>query len=113
MKSLLFLLLGVFLAAVARAQIEGESAAGLIKRAELGDAVSRVKLSLIRSGGDNQLASEIQAARWYHEAVEQRNIASQYNLGLMFESGVGSAKDAAEASRWYRKAAELGNYAAQ
>ena len=59
MKSLLLLLIGVVLAAVARAQIEGESAAELIKRAELGDAVSRVKLSLIRSGGDKQLASEI------------------------------------------------------
>ncbi len=69
MKSLLLLLLGVFLAAVARAQIEGESAAGLIKRAELGDAVSRVKLSLIQSGGDKQLASEIQAARWYQEVA--------------------------------------------
>ena len=57
MKPLLLLLLGFLFAVIAPAQIEGESAAELIKRAELGDAVARVKLSLIRSGGENQLAS--------------------------------------------------------
>ena len=105
MKPLLLLLWVLLFAVTAPAQIEGESAAGLIKRAELGDAVARVSLSLICSGGDNQPASEIQTARWYQEAVEQNNITSQYSLGLLFESGVGSAKDAAEATRWFRMAA--------
>jgi len=100
------LLTGVF-PPETRGQGEREPAAELIKRAEKGDAVARVKLGLIRSSTDAQLASEIQAAQWYQQATEQNNIASQHSLGLMFESG--PSKDAAESFRWFKMAAERGH----
>jgi TPR repeat protein len=107
LKTVFFCLIAGLLPPDGRCQGEREPAATLIKRAETGDAVARVKLGLIRASTDAQLASETQAAQWYQQATEQNNIASQYSLGLMFESG--PTKDSAESFRWFKMAAERGH----
>ena len=55
----------------------------------------------------------VEAVKWWREAAEQGDVASEYQLGASYLEGTGVRKNLAEAVRWIRSAAEKGHGEAQ
>jgi TPR repeat protein len=87
--------------------------AGLLARAEKGDAEAQLLLAGRYYFGDGVRQDYAEAARWLRKAAERGNPIAQNNLGVCYEKGEGVAKDSAEAVKWYRKAADQGDATAQ
>ena len=54
----------------------------------------------------------VQAAEWYHKAVENGNHQAENTLGIMYYLGLGVGQSYEEAFKWFEKSAERKNVAA-
>lgn len=54
----------------------------------------------------------VQAAEWYHKAVENGNHQAENTLGILYYLGLGVGQSYEEAFKWFEKAAERKNVAA-
>ena len=91
----------------------GQLPAGLLERAEQGDAAAQNELGSRYYAGRGVERDDEAAARWIRLAAAQGYAPAQYNLGLLHFRNRGVAGDDAEAARWYRAAAEQGYAPAQ
>ncbi len=60
------------------------------------------------ANGEEVPEDDVEAARLYRLATEQRDAEAQHSLGWMYDNGLGVPEDDVEAVRWYRMAAEQG-----
>ncbi len=95
------------------AQGQPESVAGLLEKAEQGDAQSQYDLAVhYASNRSGQLAAD-EAVHWLSRAAEQGHAEAQSDLGLLYHRGLGVPRDPAEAAKWLRRAAEQGHAVSQ
>lgn len=87
--------------------------AGLLERAEQGDAAAQADVGRRHYAGEGVPPNDAEAARWTRLAAEQGHAAAQYSLGLLYFRGRGVVGDDEAAARWYRAAAEQGHAPAQ
>lgn len=85
----------------------------LIAQAEKGDASAQFNLGVCYDEGQGALEDEVEAAKWYRKAAEQKLDVAQFNLALCYASGEGVRKDYVEACKWANLAAAQGNESAK
>ena len=93
--------------------LAGQLPAGLLDRAEQGDAVAQNELGSRYYAGRGVERDDAAAAHWIRLAAAQGYAPAQYNLGLLHFRNRGVAGSDAEAARSYREAAEQGYPPAQ
>lgn len=70
-----------------------QSAQGLKKRANQGDASAQYDLGMSYNYGDGVPKDLAEAAKWFRKAADQGNHEAEYQLGKMFVQGVGIKRD--------------------
>ena len=95
------------------AELDAETKALLIARAEQGSARAQFSLGVMYYDGQGVPQDYKEAVKWYRKVAEQGYAEAQYNLGVMYDNGQGVPQDDKEAVKWYRKAAEQGGADAQ
>lgn len=83
--------------------------AGLLRRAESGNAGAEVAMGLRESAIGRHAA----ANSWYRKAATQGSLSAEINLADDYEAGKGMTRNYARANFWFRKAAERGDAAAE
>ena len=91
----------------------GQLPAGLLERAENGEAAAQNEVGSRYYAGRGVERDDAEASRWIRRAAEQGYAPAQYNLGLLHFRNRGVAGSDAEAARWYRAAAVQGYAPAQ
>ena len=91
----------------------GQLPAGLLERAESGEAAAQNEVGSHYYAGRGVERDDAEAARWIRRAAEQDYAPAQYNLGLLHFRNRGVAGSDAAAARWYRAAAGQGYAPAQ
>lgn len=97
----------------AQAQPPAPDLATLQAQAENGVSAAQFDLGNRYLYGDEVIADEFAAARWFRAAAEQGNNNAQYNLAVMYLQGTGVIADFNQALEWFRRAAEQGDPPAQ
>ena len=81
--------------------------------AEEGYAPAQYNLACFLSDENGGKQNWIEAVKWFGEAVEAGNAASQRSFEYCYECGKGVEQDFVQAAFWYRKGAEGGDPDAQ
>jgi len=110
MRLKLLALCGLLLTAPAAGDIKVGELLGL---AEDGDAVAQTALGLMYLRGEEVVADERTAARWFHRAAQQGTFIARYALGSLVCPTCAPPPDYAESARRYRAAAQRGAALAQ
>jgi TPR repeat protein len=79
--------------------------AGLVKKAEAGDASAQTNLGDRYFYGEGTAKDLVKAVEWYQKAAAQGYSAAQFLLAVRYARGEGTAKDMVKALEWYQKAA--------
>ena len=87
--------------------------AGLVKKAEAGDADAQFNLGDCYRLGTGVTQDSKEAFKWYAKSAEQGVAWAQSWLGYCYISGTGVTQDSQEAVKFYKKSAEQGNDQAQ
>ncbi|MGB8029019.1 MAG: tetratricopeptide repeat protein [Terracidiphilus sp.] len=95
--------------------------AGLLARANAGDAAAQVEVgehyaqAAATERSRSQIAQDYQqAAAWYLKAAEQKSIDGELHLAALYrDGGSGFPRDMEQAAAWYLKAANQGDVSAQ
>jgi len=67
------------------------------------------KLHIAFQDGKGVEQSDVEAARWFHEAAVQGDAKAQWSLGITFQNGKEVGQSDVVAARWFQKAAEQGH----
>ncbi len=62
----------------------------------------------IQQTGQGIAQDDVEAAQWYHLAVDEGRADAQFKLGVLYHEGELVSRDHAEAIRWFRLAADQG-----
>jgi len=81
--------------------------------ASKGDSKAQVQLGFMYENGRGLPQNDVEAVKWYRNAVAQGDAGGQFKLGRMYERGKGVPENKAEAAKWYRLAAKQGILRAQ
>lgn len=89
--------------------------AGLLAKANAGDAAAEVQVGELYAAGKGVAMDPVQAAAWYRKAADQNNVSGELHLAALYRDGAGKKflRDVEQAATWYRKAAEAGDAGAQ
>jgi TPR repeat protein len=87
--------------------------AGLIAKAEGGDAAAQFELGLRYENGDWGARNAVESAKWFRKAAEQGNPEAEYYVGLIYYVGETTPQNFPEAFKWFQKAAEQGHAASE
>ncbi|QHQ35319.1 tetratricopeptide repeat protein [Algicella marina] len=124
--ALLASLIGAFLGADARAQVDWPDGAAAFgaqdfaaartlweAEANTGSARARFGLGLLYDLGLGVGRDPVKAMRWYLESAEQGLPKAQFNVGVMLDAGTGGTRSVEAAAIWYARAAASGHRRAQ
>ncbi len=88
--------------------------AGLLVRANGGDAAAQVAVGESYEAGNGVPKDLQQAATWYQKAADKNNMSGELHIAALYrDGGKGFARDMAQAAEWYRKAADQGDVEAE
>lgn len=88
--------------------------AGLLAKANAGDAAAQVAVGENYAAGTGVARDCKLAAQWYQKAAEKSDVSAELHLGALYRDGCkGFLRDMAQAAAWYQKAAEQGDTGAQ
>ena len=100
----LFLLVGML--AVSGWAQNGEYepySAGLVKKAEVEDAVDQYNLGQCHEKGLGVIRDNKEAVKWYTKSAEQGHVMAAFNLSRCYEDGQGVPRDKKQAMKWFAK----------
>ena len=100
----LFLLVGML--AVSGWAQNGEYepySAGLVKKAEVEDAVDQYNLGQCHEKGLGVIRDNKEAVKWYTKSAEQGHVKAAFNLSQCYEDGQGVRRDKKQAMKWFVK----------
>ncbi|RED53875.1 TPR repeat protein [Aestuariispira insulae] len=83
--------------------------AGLIERAEGGDAAAQVELGLVYEAGEQVQQDDKSAFMWIERAAKAGNAEGQFYLGWLYANGYGVETDKLNAFLWFERAARQGH----
>lgn len=86
--------------------------AGLLRRAQAGDADAQLRVGQAYALGRGLRQDDAQAAAWYARSAAQGNAAAQARLGWAYYAGAGVPQDAVKAATWLELASAQGDPAA-
>jgi hypothetical protein len=99
-------------------QAEASSAsgvdAGLLAKANSGDAAAQVAVGECYADGKGVPHDYVRAAEWYRKAADKGDISGELHLaGLYRDGNKNFPRDMVQAAEWYSKAADQGDVSAQ
>jgi TPR repeat protein len=100
----LFLLVGMFAGSGLAQSGEYEPySAGLVKKAEVEDAVDQYNLGQCHEKGLGVIRDNKEAVKWYTKSAEQGHVMAAFNLSRCYEDGQGVLRDKEQAMKWFVK----------
>jgi TPR repeat protein len=88
--------------------------AGLLAKANGGDAAAQVAVGESYAAGTGVARDYKAAAEWYRKAADKGDVAGELHLAVLYrDGGNGFPRDMAQAAAWYKKAADQGDVSAQ